>query len=37
MKKLMEGSYGKAILAIREDEIAAEAMGVNLFKHKIFI
>jgi branched-chain amino acid transport system permease protein len=36
MKKLMEGSYGKAILAIREDEIAAEAMGVNLFKHKMY-
>lgn len=36
MKKLMDGSYGKAILAIREDEIAAEAMGVSLFKHKMY-
>lgn len=36
MKKLMDGSYGKAILAIREDEIAAEAMGINLFKHKMY-
>ncbi len=28
-------SYGKALKAIREDEIAAEAMGVNLFSHKM--
>lgn len=35
MKFLMEGSYGKAFKAIREDEIAARAMGVNLFKHKV--
>lgn len=27
-------SYGRAFKAIREDEIAAESMGVNLFKHK---
>ena len=32
---LMEGSYGKAFKAIREDEIAARAMGINLFKHKM--
>lgn len=32
---LIRGMYGKAIKAIREDEIAAEAMGINLFKHKI--
>ena len=36
IKRLIDGSYGKAMLAIREDEIAAEAMGINLFKHKIF-
>lgn len=32
---LIKGMYGKAFKAIREDEIAAEAMGINLFKHKI--
>ncbi len=32
---LMKGTYGKAFLAIREDEVAARAMGVNLFKHKV--
>ena len=31
---LIRSSYGRAFKAIREDEIAAEAMGVNLFKHK---
>lgn len=31
---LIHSSYGRAFKAIREDEIAAEAMGVNLFKHK---
>ncbi len=28
-------SYGRAIKAIREDEIAAQAMGINLFKMKL--
>lgn len=32
---LIKSSYGRAFKAIREDEIAAEAMGINLFKHKI--
>lgn len=32
---LMEGSYGKAFKSIKEDEIAARAMGINLFKHKV--
>ncbi|MEE0767826.1 MAG: hypothetical protein UIK34_09785, partial [Christensenellales bacterium] len=27
-------SYGRAFKAIRDDEIAAEAMGIDLFKHK---
>jgi branched-chain amino acid transport system permease protein len=31
---LIRSSYGRAFMAIREDEIAAEAMGINLFKHK---
>jgi branched-chain amino acid transport system permease protein len=30
---LISSSYGRAFKAIREDEIAAEAMGINLFKH----
>lgn len=32
---LINSSYGRALKAIREDEIAAENMGINLFKHKI--
>ncbi len=31
---LIRSSYGRAFKAIREDEIAAEAMGINLSKHK---
>ena len=31
---LVNSSYGRAFKAIREDEIAAEAMGIGLFKHK---
>jgi branched-chain amino acid transport system permease protein len=31
---LINSSYGRAFKAIRDDEIAAEAMGINLFKHK---
>ena len=31
---LIKSSYGRAFKAIREDEIAAEAMGINLLKHK---
>ncbi len=32
---LTRSSYGRAFKAIREDEIAAESMGINLFKHKM--
>ncbi|MDD4088468.1 MAG: branched-chain amino acid ABC transporter permease [Tissierellia bacterium] len=32
---LINSSYGRAFKAIREDEVAAEAMGINLFKHKV--
>ena len=32
---LINSSYGRAFKAIRDDEIAAEAMGVSLFKHKM--
>lgn len=31
---LINSTYGRALKAIRDDEIAAEAMGVNLFRHK---
>ena len=31
---LINSSYGRAFKAIREDEIAAEAMGINLARHK---
>ncbi|MBQ6128779.1 MAG: branched-chain amino acid ABC transporter permease [Lachnospiraceae bacterium] len=32
---LIRSSYGRAFMAIRDDEVAAEAMGVSLFKHKM--
>lgn len=32
---LINSSYGRAFKSIRDDEIAAEAMGVSLFKHKM--
>ena len=35
MVSLINSSYGRAFKAIREDEIAAESMGVSLFKHKV--
>ena len=31
---LINSSYGRAFKAIREDEVAAEAMGINLAHHK---
>lgn len=34
MVLLIRSSYGLAFKAIREDDIAAEAMGISLFKHK---
>lgn len=34
MVLLLRSSYGRAFKAIREDEVAAEAMGINLLKHK---
>ncbi len=33
--RLKRSSYGRALLSIREDEIAAEAMGVNVTKLKV--
>ena len=35
MFAIVNSSYGKAFKAIREDEIAAESMGIDLFKHKV--
>ena len=32
---LINSSYGRAFKAIREDEVAAEAMGIDLAKHKM--
>ena len=32
---LINSSYGRAFKAIREDEIAAEAMGIDLARHKM--
>ena len=34
MVLVINSSYGRAFKAIRENDIAAEAMGINLFKHK---
>jgi len=32
---MINSSYGRAIIAVREDEIAAEIMGVNTTKYKV--
>ncbi len=32
---LIKSTYGRAFKAIRDDEVAAEAMGINLAKHKM--
>lgn len=34
MVLLINSSYGRAFKAIREDEVAAESMGINLFRYK---
>ncbi len=36
MINLKRSAFGRAIVSIREDEIAAENMGVNLFGYKLF-
>lgn len=33
--RLLHSSFGRAMLAIREDDLAAEAMGIPVVKHKI--
>jgi branched-chain amino acid transport system permease protein len=35
MALLLSSSFGRAIKAIREDEIVAESLGINLLKHKM--
>jgi branched-chain amino acid transport system permease protein len=35
VKRLADSCYGRAIKTVREDEIAAEAVGVNPFYHKV--
>ncbi|MFV0411644.1 MAG: branched-chain amino acid ABC transporter permease [Oscillospiraceae bacterium] len=35
MVLMINSSYGRAFKAIREDEVAAEAMGINLFRTKL--
>jgi branched-chain amino acid transport system permease protein len=32
--RLINSSYGRALKCIREDEIAGEAVGINLYRHK---
>lgn len=32
---LIRSSFGRALKAIREDEVAAQSMGINLFRHKM--
>ncbi len=34
---LVNSTYGRAFKAIRDDEVAAEAMGINLAKHKMVL
>jgi len=36
MLNLKRSAFGRAIISIREDDIAAETMGVNLFRYKLF-
>jgi branched-chain amino acid transport system permease protein len=33
--RLKQSSYGRALLSVREDEVAAQAMGVNITKYKV--
>ncbi|HPY36977.1 MAG TPA: branched-chain amino acid ABC transporter permease [Clostridia bacterium] len=35
MVRLMKTSYGRAFKSIRDDEVAAESMGISLFRHKM--
>ncbi|MDD3365403.1 MAG: branched-chain amino acid ABC transporter permease [Syntrophomonas sp.] len=35
LKRIINSSWGYAFMAIRDNEIAAEAMGISIFKHKL--
>lgn len=35
VRNLLNSSYGRAIISVREDEIAATAMGINIANYKI--
>ena len=35
MRNLLHSSFGRAIVSVREDEIAAKAMGINIADYKI--
>lgn len=37
VNNLMNSRVGNAILAIRDDELAASAMGINVFKYKMIV
>ena len=37
VKSIMNSRIGRAISAIRDDEVAADAMGINVFKYKIMV
>jgi branched-chain amino acid transport system permease protein len=36
LSNLIKSSHGRAIISIREDEIAANSMGINVFYYKMF-
>jgi branched-chain amino acid transport system permease protein len=36
MRNLMTGRFGRAIMSVRDDEIASRSMGVNVFSHKMY-
>ena len=35
IRNLVHSSYGRALIAIREDEIAAAAIGIDTFRYKV--
>jgi len=35
LRNLLQSSFGRALRSIRENETAAQAMGINLFRHKM--
>lgn len=35
MRNLLHSSVGRAIVAVREDEVAAQAMGIDVLKYKV--